>query len=274
MAPPKFLKRRTADVKRLWAAAGLADAGHGIDPGELGQYAGVLRQHGGQIAADDFPSIAAHLQTGCKTCDSDLQAHLEYPDETEPVLPPQPADASVDDARRRVPDFHREAERGTLDEAFAVRSALDRARRELDLPLIGANDELDLASRQRRRIQQVNAVEKGLIREQMHIDGLRIAQLRRQVAAVASQNSGPRRHLDQAEADLQRAESAVRQAQSAVQQARDQLEQARAEYEASRIAERDGRARLDAEISRLEQGAAHLRDQLRMLGDDATHPSS
>jgi hypothetical protein len=68
---------------------------HDVEPGELGEYAEVRFGHGDAAAELAFPGVAAHLRTGCRSCEAELRdfsrvAALWQPDATpapEPELP-------------------------------------------------------------------------------------------------------------------------------------------------------------------------------------------
>src|SRR5215207_4587785 len=50
--------------RRVWAAI----RPHAVEPGALGEYVALSLQADNQVAAQTFPSIAAHLATNCKFC--------------------------------------------------------------------------------------------------------------------------------------------------------------------------------------------------------------
>lgn len=57
------------------------------DGAVLGEYASVYRSRGAAVAAQLFPEIANHLDTGCPTCQEDLvtlQVFLEHESLNEP----------------------------------------------------------------------------------------------------------------------------------------------------------------------------------------------
>jgi hypothetical protein len=56
-------------------------APHPVDPGELGEYAWVLRREGDQVAAARLPEIARHLNGGCEQCGVDLEDLFAFLDE-------------------------------------------------------------------------------------------------------------------------------------------------------------------------------------------------
>ena len=55
--------------RELWAAV----EPHAVDPGALGDYVALLLQRGPTEAARAFPEVAAHLATGCASCQAATQ---------------------------------------------------------------------------------------------------------------------------------------------------------------------------------------------------------
>jgi hypothetical protein len=72
---------------RLWLAVGPTAAPHEIAPGALGEYAILLRRRGAAAARETFPTVAAHLGTGCASCAADLADLLAFAEGEEQSAP-------------------------------------------------------------------------------------------------------------------------------------------------------------------------------------------
>jgi hypothetical protein len=64
--------------RRLWDVLRPATSPGHPEPGDLGQYASLLYQARESKANAEFPAVAAHLATGCRRCQSDLQELLDF----------------------------------------------------------------------------------------------------------------------------------------------------------------------------------------------------
>ena len=138
--------------QRLMADVAALGPAHAIDAGILGEYAFVGRQRGPQVAAEMYPSVAAHLRGGCEQCHRDLEtlaglakragpaaARTDAPTPTanagpvasdEPPLP-EPIEIADAVALARVIEAERESLRGPLrpDRAGEVDTRREGARR-------------------------------------------------------------------------------------------------------------------------------------------------
>ncbi len=91
--PPE--RRALSDEQRARVLASLLadDApSHPIDPGDLGEYAALLRDTGPVVATRTYPAVADHLARGCRDCREDLDAMRDELPEPRRV----PASASFD----------------------------------------------------------------------------------------------------------------------------------------------------------------------------------
>jgi hypothetical protein len=64
-------------LRRLWHTVGSPAETRHCDPGDLGQYAAVVRRAGQWTADREFPSVGEHLFKPCARCRADLDAILE-----------------------------------------------------------------------------------------------------------------------------------------------------------------------------------------------------
>ena len=122
--------RPPVDRSRAWRRLWDAVHPHAVDPGDLGQYAVLLRRWGPVAAQRDFPEVAAHLARSCAQCREDLEQLVTLLDRELPAAAPPPyfhptVGPTADDAALR------DALRAAVDALKRLRPELVRALEEV-----------------------------------------------------------------------------------------------------------------------------------------------
>jgi hypothetical protein len=67
-----------AALRRLWRLVRPPSGREHVDPGDLGQYAALLRRAGSATAGRELPQVREHLAAGCTRCQRDLRELLTF----------------------------------------------------------------------------------------------------------------------------------------------------------------------------------------------------
>jgi hypothetical protein len=143
-------------------------ADHPVDAGLLGEYALTERQHGPEVAAETYPSVAAHLRAGCEHCQDDLDALDGLAQRARPVAV-SPRDQPAQPPAPAIPSAAPPATPEPIEiaDAVALARVIEAEREALRAPLRPDRAGQVDSRRQGARRRHLLLVEAALIRQRL-----------------------------------------------------------------------------------------------------------